>query len=569
MDRLFLARLVHETVPALTGRRARRASAWASAGFSIPLGGRPPLELVFSFFPAAPGFYVGTPPEVEAAEPKAPTRLGPRFKSLLTGAELLSAEVSGIDRVVSFHWRRRKASGASFSVDLVVEWAGLRGGAFLVDPRSGEVLDVFAAGAPRRVAGERFEPPPPPPGAGAIPQSASEFDARLALARASGIDRKAAFRAATGLPPLLADEVAWLQKERGISEAEAFLGVIETTLKAGRPVLLRPPAAEAMAPARLCVIPLQSKPGWTETPFDTWNEAARAFVSDVALVVERSERASLRVFLTRALKKERRKCSRLTADLAALPDPSVLRVQGELLLAGLKQARPVDGGVEVPDIYSEEARWVRVGIDPRFDLVGNAQRFFRRGRKAERSRRELDARLASSKARLDYLETLELSQEAASTNEALRDLADELREAGIATPASRGDKSRPVRRLGPRRFKSSHGSAILVGRSARGNDELTFRIAGPRDLWFHAAETPGAHVVLRSRDGHEAPPEEVEEAAAAAAFFSKARGAARAEVAYTARQNVGRIPGAPPGTVRLSEFRSLRVAPKAPAVEEQ
>ena len=106
--------------------------------------------------------------------------------------------------------------------------------------------------------------------------------------------------------------------------------------------------------------------------------------------------------------------------------------------------------------------------------------------------------------------------------------------------------------LGPRSFRSHRGNAILVGRSGRSNDELTFDVAKPHDLWFHASGVAGAHVVLRVASGETADEGEIQEAAELAAYYSKRREDTAVDVIVTERRNVSRIKGAPRGLVKLS-----------------
>ncbi len=103
-----------------------------------------------------------------------------------------------------------------------------------------------------------------------------------------------------------------------------------------------------------------------------------------------------------------------------------------------------------------------------------------------------------------------------------------------------------------------------MGRSARSNEKLTFEEAKPDDLWFHAVGVAGAHVLLRKAAGGEPREEQVHQAAAVAAYYSKARGSTSVEVMYTHRKNVRKIRKAPPGTVRVTRFNSVRVKPALP-----
>jgi predicted ribosome quality control (RQC) complex YloA/Tae2 family protein len=98
----------------------------------------------------------------------------------------------------------------------------------------------------------------------------------------------------------------------------------------------------------------------------------------------------------------------------------------------------------------------------------------------------------------------------------------------------------------------------LVGRNARENEQITFRLADRDDLWLHARERTGAHVVVSGG----APPDDVLEAAAAlAAYYSEGRSDSAVDVDVTEVRNVRKIPGGPPGRVTYRNFRTVRVAP--------
>jgi predicted ribosome quality control (RQC) complex YloA/Tae2 family protein len=116
---------------------------------------------------------------------------------------------------------------------------------------------------------------------------------------------------------------------------------------------------------------------------------------------------------------------------------------------------------------------------------------------------------------------------------------------------------------GARRFVSSDGFEILVGRTSAANDAITFKVAKPSDLWLHAADYPGSHVVVRNPTRAPLPHRTILEAAQLAAFYSKAGSDGVVEVRYTQRKFVTKPRGAPPGLVRLSEFKSVAVRPAA------
>ncbi|HEX8353967.1 MAG TPA: NFACT RNA binding domain-containing protein, partial [Pyrinomonadaceae bacterium] len=128
------------------------------------------------------------------------------------------------------------------------------------------------------------------------------------------------------------------------------------------------------------------------------------------------------------------------------------------------------------------------------------------------------------------------------------------------TKASKRDSAEKGRTL--RRYRSSDGYEVVVGRGARENDEVTFRVARSYDTWMHAADYPGSHVVVRARGRDEPVPHRtLVEAARLAAHFSQARKDSKVAVNYTQRKFVSKPRGAAPGLVYLSSFRTLLVEP--------
>jgi len=115
---------------------------------------------------------------------------------------------------------------------------------------------------------------------------------------------------------------------------------------------------------------------------------------------------------------------------------------------------------------------------------------------------------------------------------------------------------------GVRRYRSSDGYEILVGRGARDNDHLTFKTAQPNDLWLHTGDYPGSHVVVRNPTRKEIPHRTIVEAAQIAAKFSQARKDSKVIVHYTARKFLSKPKGAAPGLVRMSTFKTIMVEPK-------
>ena len=134
------------------------------------------------------------------------------------------------------------------------------------------------------------------------------------------------------------------------------------------------------------------------------------------------------------------------------------------------------------------------------------------------------------------------------------------RDVAVATGTRARADGKNTRKSAPyQRVVLGEGWEALVGTSATGNASVTFDVARGDDLWLHARGVAGAHVILRG-DG-EASDEVVERAAQIAAAHSAARSSSAVEVDVTPRRYVKKIPQGPPGLVRYSNERTLRVTP--------
>ncbi|HVN68879.1 MAG TPA: NFACT RNA binding domain-containing protein [Candidatus Binatia bacterium] len=119
------------------------------------------------------------------------------------------------------------------------------------------------------------------------------------------------------------------------------------------------------------------------------------------------------------------------------------------------------------------------------------------------------------------------------------------------------------RKRPPLELRTPGGSRIVVGRSPAENAELTFRLARPNDVWFHAKGIPGAHVILARDDRAEVPEEDLAAAASLAAYYSRAKASSSVPVDYTLRKHVRKQRAAPPGLVWYTHAKTIVAEPKS------
>ncbi len=225
---------------------------------------------------------------------------------------------------------------------------------------------------------------------------------------------------------------------------------------------------------------------------------------------------------------------------------------------GLKQ-------IIVPEVWTSEGRHERVivPLDPRRDPKDNLERLFSRARKLERSKSTLETRLLVLKGRLGRFSQFEKRLKEATDLKSIQALHEAVVLAGLAKApppkAPQGNKPRKRKDKRFRHFLSSDGITILVGRNNKENDALVKERTRPKDLWLHAKNSPGAHVVVRMPDGlKDCPENTLLEAAKIALHFSKQRFAGKAEVMIAKGRALRKPSGAPAGQVIVDSYRSLR-----------
>lgn len=245
----------------------------------------------------------------------------------------------------------------------------------------------------------------------------------------------------------------------------------------------------------------------------------------------------------------------LHQQLEHAADPDELRVRGEMIYAYIWMIEPGMTEIETHD-------GLTIKLDPDMSPQENAQDYFERYRKAQSAIEQLPAMVRKTEREIEYLDQLATMTEQAHSFdeiEALRAEFDEYRGRDDSGP-----KKKRSRASGGTiaTYTTDSGATILVGRTSAQNDRVTFDLASQDDLWLHARELPGAHVILRG-NGREPDETTIEQAAALAAYYSKGRGSTRVPVDMTERRHVRKVKGAGPGMVTYRNETTLNVEPKS------
>ena len=258
---------------------------------------------------------------------------------------------------------------------------------------------------------------------------------------------------------------------------------------------------------------------------------------------------------------------KLNADLAGHGTADKWKRLGDLLLANVANAKREGGKIFVTDYYDENTPEIAVDVDENASITEAAEKFFKKYTKARNAGEEIAARLEKLTSELKALAQRKERLEQAVTER------DENRLAEFASDQKRKPSEKPRGKPletnnGSRSFVSSDGFEILVGKKAKDNDFLTFRIAKSLDLWMHAADYPGSHVVVRNPNRKEIPQRTLLEAAQLAAFYSQGKSQPKAAVHYTQKKFVNKPKGAAAGLVSLASFKTILVVPEFPDLPE-
>ncbi len=288
------------------------------------------------------------------------------------------------------------------------------------------------------------------------------------------------------------------------------------------------------------------------------SEEAEAFYQQV---IEQRELTSLRSTLIstikRALSKAERRVTAIFKDAASADRAEEYKTAGMLILANIEQLKM---GMESALLPDYEGKTMTVQLDPKLSPTRNADRYFKKYKKAKAGTAIIRQRLQAAEEEVTALKTLQADLENAHTHGEVVSIRSALADRGYVRENNKEKKRSEPPTPGFRTF-TFHGWEILVGKGAVGNDYLTTKLARADDLWLHAEGMPGSHVVVKNPHNAEIPAEVLLKAATLAAYYSKGKLAGKVPVAYTCARFVKKPKGAKPGLVILTERKTIMAEP--------
>lgn len=455
---------------------------------------------------------------------------------------------------------------------LIIELMGRHSNVIYTDD-TGRILDVAKRVTSQMsrvrpvLPGQIYEPPPPQTKHDPRSLTTSALAALLAAAPPDADVAGLLVRSLAGFSPQMAREAVF----RAFGETAMVVGAVSpeavAALARSLMAVLSPLETGRWEPfgyltdglpAAFAPIRLEHRQGDEEVRYESISEAIERHLAAVpgAQPVRHAQR---RAKLAQQIGSARERVAARLRSLEEEQERAALaeqwREMGERIYASIYQIQPGQRELESDDI--------RIPLDPSRSPSENAQGYFERYRKARSATANLPDLVDRTRDELAYLEQLETLANLAENIDEIEQLRREWEaydrdRRGVAMPKTRREPA--LKR--PRPYRTAGGDLIYVGHNGRQNELITFDIAGPDDLWFHARGLPGAHVIVHPI-GSEAD-DTIEKAAALAAYYSSGQGATTVEVDTTRRRSVRKVKGSQPGLVTYRDERTLRVRPQSP-----
>lgn len=373
--------------------------------------------------------------------------------------------------------------------------------------------------------------------------------------------------AVSGVGPFLADEIALRSETDGLASRKNVKNELVDIGQMARTGQYMPVFITDERGRSLMVYPMPSVqfPPDRQHPRSSINEALDAlFRSLVSRSLLDNERAQTTTAIRRAIATRRQALKSIERTIAESKNAEQHRQTGELLLANLTVFETGAKSVSLTNYFDPELGETVIELDEKLTPQQNAERYFKRYQKARDSVSTARQRRDNILLEVDKLEAAMKEAESASAVQSLKSIRKNLTDQDLLRQEVIQEKQESEfggERI--RRYMTPEGWEILYGENSKANDYLTQRVARPNDLWMHARQITGAHVVIRTA-GHSGgvPRPVLIQAAKIAAQNSDAKHSSLVPIDYTFRKYVRKPKGSAPGFVTYRNEKTIDMNPK-------
>ena len=462
------------------------------------------------------------------------------LRKYLQGAVIESIEQVENDRIVEITVSNKNEIGDHIQATLIIEIMGKHSNILLVDKSSHKILEVvkhvgFSQNSYRTLLpGSSYIAPPSTESLNPFTVKDEKLFEILQTQELTAKNLQSLFQ---GLGRDTAKELERLLVSDKLSTFHHFFGQ-ET-----KPCLTE----SSFSP-----IPFENSVG---EPFASLSDLLDTYYKDKAERDRVKQQASELIRrVENELQKNRHKLKKQEKELLATDNAEEFRQKGELLTTFLHQVPNDQDQVTLDNYYTNQP--ITIALDKALTPSQNAQRYFKRYQKLKEAVKYLTELIEETKATILYLESVETVLNQAGLEE-IAEIREELIQTGFIR---RRQREKIQKRKKPEQYLASDGKTIIyVGRNNLQNEELTFKMARKEELWFHAKDIPGSHVVI---SGNLDPSDEVKtDAAELAAYFSKGRLSNLVQVDMIEVKKLNKPTGGKPGFVTYTGQKTLRVTP--------
>ncbi|XJS11681.1 NFACT family protein [Aerococcaceae bacterium WGS1372] len=474
----------------------------------------------------------------------------------LENATILDIRQYTNDRIIVFELSGRDELGDLQSYLLIFELMGRNSNILLVNPKTNQIIDCIKHISPAMnrhrslIPGAKYVLPPQNDKQKNLFTFAQDELIQFAIKHQEMIEAGQAHKFIQGMSPLISRQLASWITDNHMTPYQALSNFMNQFNNI-QPVIFK--EKDQMKFYSFDLPYLQTDRQY----FDTLGESLDAYYSEKARL-DRVKQLSGDFIqrINQIIHKDLIKLDRLANDRKIAEAADTYRLKGELVNAYIYKIQKGQSEVTVENYYDNNQPCT-IELDPRKSPSENSQSYFKKYTKYRDSLNYIDKQEQMTKAEIDYLESILVQLEQADIED-LEDIKDELEREGYGGKRNKSVKKRAKSTSKPRRYQSSDGVMIYVGRNNKQNDELSLKKASKNHWWLHTKNIPGAHVIVESDQPSE---QTMLEAASIAAYYSKSQNSANVPVDAVQTKHLRKPNGAKPGFVIYEGQNTLYVTP--------
>ena len=506
----------------------------------------------------------------------------PNFCMLLrkhiSNGRIVEVSQPGMERIIEIRIEHLNELGDLCAKKLVIEIMGKHSNIIFLDD-TGMIIDSIKhisnqVSSVREVLPGRTYMVPPAQGKISLYDITPAWMEGTLLTKASSV-QKAIYGSISGISPLMANEICYRASIDG-DAAVASLSDTEQATLYGELVRLKSQLQnhefapciiyQGKTPLEFACMELSMYPDMETKTFSSISEVLETYYAEKEVVTRiRQKSTDLRKIVSNAIERTAKKYDLQRKQLKDTEKKEKYKIYGELLHTYGYDVQP--GQKELTCINYYDGNEITIPLDTQLTAMENAKKYFDRYGKLKRTYEALHVLVEETRADLEHLESISNSLEIARDENDLMMIKEELMDYNYVKRHGQSKKKNKSKSK-PFHYISSDGFHMYVGKNNFQNDELTFKFANGKDMWFHAKKMAGSHVIVKLETASELPDKTYEEAARLAAYYSKGKNAPKVEIDYTERRNLKKPPQAKPGFVIYHTNYSMIIEPDITGIQE-